>query len=195
MPHELGTRLRGSITGVQDLRDRCVIDKHTGCWHLRSANGRPWVKGKRMNVWVHGAAKTKPARRAMWAFSTGAEAPADRIVYLACKSHDCIQPSHLLCGTKADEAAANAARGAFRVPSKINAGRAAGMRRRKISAELRVWAVESRQSGVEVAHALGVTQSRVNCIRAEARKRAMNGAVSVFAMGEAVNHPQSRWAA
>lgn len=195
MPHELGTRLNGSLASVDDMRQRCVIDKKTGCWHLRSANGKPWRKGQRVNVWMHTTGKTTPARRAMWAFSTGAEPPADRIVYLACASHDCVRPEHLRCGTKADECAANAARGAFRVPSKVQAARATGISRRTITAELRVWAMESRQSGVAVAHALGCSQGRVNAIRAEARKRLMSAAPSVFAFGAAMNHMHSRCAA
>lgn len=195
MPHEIGARLQGSLDSVNDMRQRCVIDKRTGCWHLRSANGKPWRKGQRLNVWMPAAGKTTPARRAMWAFSTGAEAPADRIVYLVCDAHDCIKPTHLRCGTKADEVAANAARGAYRVPSKVNAARRVGLSRRTITAEMRVWAMESGQSGVAVAHALGCSQGRVNAIRAEARKRLMSAAPSILAMGAAMNQPHSRCAA
>lgn len=54
----------------------------------------------------------------------------------------------------------------------------------KLTPQLKQWLLESPQTGVEAAHALGITQGRANGIRAKERARVAALPVSsVFALG------------
>jgi predicted XRE-type DNA-binding protein len=177
------------------MRLRCVCDDDSGCWHLRSARGRPLV-GRRQIVWVHGRGTMTPMR-AMWLFATGEEAPQDKVVARKCDSRDCVNPEHLQVIKRQALVRRQHKQGIFNTPQHREAARRTAIARRVITEELRRWIVESSQSGVAVAHALGVTQSRVNAIRQHMRQRLLQAAPSVFAFGAAmvVNDGRARAAA
>lgn len=190
MPHEIGTRL-GGLASAEDMRLRCHCDPATGCWHFRLASGKSYAKGQRQMVWLFGGRTTTPTR-AMWEFSTGRPIPPGLIVYRRCDSHDCVNPGHLRCGPKVDEVRMNVKRGTFNTPAKQASARAAGMWRSKLTPELRVWIMESSQTGVEVARVLGMSQGRINCIRQKLRASLPTAAPSVFALGAAMNSTPMR---
>lgn len=179
MPHAPGTRL-GGICDLESLRMRCVIDVD-GCWHIRMADGRQMPR-HRQRVWLYGGTTTTPTRAA-WEFHTGKPVRAGRVVYRVCESWDCCNPAHLRCGEKRSEFAIHMARGTYRQACVRSRSYRNSQSQSKMTAELRMWAVESGQSGVVVAHALGMSQSRINAIRSEYRKRAVTAAPSVFAIG------------
>lgn len=189
----------GGIQTLDDLRGRCVITAGSDCWHLRSAYGRPLVprSGCGHVVWVHGMGAMS-ATRVAWMLHLAARDGTDnetarsrigkRVVYRQCGTHDCCNPAHLRCGNRAHVILAAMRDGRLDMGKVAHAARKTGVKRAVITPELRQWAIQSTQSGVAVAHALGVSQSRVNGIRAAARERAGTAAPSVFALGEAANY-------
>jgi len=180
MAHDHGAYL-GGVRDVESMRQRCVCDEHTGCWHMRSARGRNLV-GKRQIVWVHGVG-AMTVTRAMWLFAHGEAPPANRVVARKCESQDCVRPEHLALMPRKALVRVQVKRGSFDTPKARESRRRAGERRRVVTAELRVWLIESTQSGVQAAHGLGITQARANLIRQEARQRLPSAACSVFAYG------------
>lgn len=190
MPHQIGTNI-GGLASLDAMRERCVCDAE-GCWHFRLADGKPMARGKRQSIWLYGGRFSTPARAA-WEFHTGKPVPASRVVYRSCESYDCINPQHLRCGTKADEIRMHKKRGTYKERRGDSAKNSASLA--KLTAELRLWLLESTQSGVAVAHALGISQGRANAIRAQWRKRAPLAAPSVFSMGLAMNDGHRRKAA
>lgn len=190
MTHTHGTRLH-SVASVEDLRQRCVIDAAGGCWHFRTSSGRAPTPGKPQKLWLYGGTITTPTR-AMWAFHTGAEVPSKKVVYRTCFSLDCINPAHLKCGLRRHAARLQCSRHE-RTPAQQAALRATSDRRTVVTRELLTWVLESTQTGAEAAHALGISQSRVNILRRRERDRLPQTAASIFTWGAALGtHHQMR---
>jgi hypothetical protein len=164
MSHQHGTYL-GAVRDLESLRGRCVVEGD--CWHFKSSRGRPMEPGKRHPVWVHGVG-LMTVTRAAWTLRTGQKIPRGRVVSRTCDSYDCANPYHMRCWKKADE-------GEFyrRTGRGLSVRKTIANRRQKgnskLSQEVRRWVIESPQSGVDIAHAVGVSQSRANGIRARAR--------------------------
>ena len=179
MSHPEGTYL-GAVRCLETLRGRCVVDEDTGCWHLRTARGRPMPRDQRHVIWVAGIGHIT-ATRAAWLLSTGREPGPDQKVYRDCQSYDCVAPRHIKVGAHRAMVRAGMRRGSMATPAKRAAFLKAAKARQVITPELRGWLLESPQSGSEVAHALDVSQGRVNAIRAKARRFAAR--VSPFGLG------------
>ena len=182
MSHEHGAYL-GSIRTVEDLRQRCVMDKDSDCWHLRTARGRPMPSAHRHSIWIFGLGHFT-ATRGAWLLAHGSlpQQGKGRVVFRTCDSYDCVNPAHLQCGQRKTLIRHRISLGAFDTPARkaaLESFKASRPQPTVVTPELKVWLLESTQSGVDAAHALGVTQGRANCIRAEARKRP----ASVFGMG------------
>lgn len=162
--HEHGAYL-GGLRNIRTLRERCFIGDD-GCWHLRQANGRAMPRDKRHAVWVFGRG-VMTSTRAAWLFATGS-LPADgHIVFRTCESYDCVKPNHLQSGPKTAQGKMLAERGSLRGSmSRVQANRANGMRRRKLTLELAQWARESEQPATDIAHALGIAVSRAIDVKA-----------------------------
>lgn len=187
MPNE-GAYL-GSVRSFDCLRGRCVIDsaEDGGCWHLRTAYGRPIPAGKTPKVWVFQRG-SEPAIRAMWRYTHGdREIPPGVVVYRKCKTHDCVNPKHLAVGERGAYIRSIAKAGGYRSPAQLAGARKASAAQAKLTPQLRQWLLESPQNGCEAAHALGISQGRANTIRQQARKRLGTAAPSIFAMGAAMN--------
>jgi hypothetical protein len=182
MTHAHGTRLDG-IVSLHDLRDRCVVDDEEdgGCWHLRTASGKALPHGQRHSVWMHGLGHVTATRAAWLLKNPGRELRNGWVAFRTCSSYDCVR--HISAASRANWAKHLVASGKTKTPAKVASARAAAqlLPQRKLTPELRQWLLESEQSGCEVAHALGIAQSRANCIRAEHRKaQATRPAASVF---------------
>jgi hypothetical protein len=185
MTHKHGAHI-GGVRTAEDLRLRCYCDEEAGCWHFRMASGKKPTKNPQ--VWLYGG-KTMTVQRAMWELARG-PIKDGYVVSRACDSGDCINPKHLRCRTRAQTVADHKKRGKFKVPSKQRAARNTAAKRSALTPELRLWLLESPQTGVDAAHALGISQARANEIRAQTRKRHAKAAPSIFALGEAMNGPQ-----
>ena len=95
MSHEHGAYL-GGIRCIEDIRQRCVMDDETGCWHLRTARGRVFPKGdgRTQRIWVHGRGAVS-ATRAVWELAHGHQMQAGRRAMRTCDSYDCANPAHI----------------------------------------------------------------------------------------------------
>jgi hypothetical protein len=168
MSHAHGTKLAGSIACLESLRERCVICGD--CWHLRTANGRPLPDDKRHVIWVHGKG-LMTAARASWFFRAGRLPLRGHRVVRTCGSYDCVAPTHLRAMSHADYGALMKAQGRTNTARKTIANRVQGLRRSRVSVELRQWIAESTQTLKDMAHALDVAPSHVHQLRRKAQER------------------------
>lgn len=178
MSHPAGTNIGGIVT-IEDVRQRCVIDDHTGCWHCRQANGRVQPRGVRQVIWVHGRGRVS-LPRGIWELHRNRRMPRGWRAFRTCDSYDCANPEHIKGGNGEAFGKVLKAKGEFKAdPKRRDNARKAAESRRVVTAELLAWLLESPQSGSAAAHGLGITQSRANCLRAQARARPS----SVFQLG------------
>ncbi|QRF55324.1 hypothetical protein [Variovorax paradoxus] len=168
MSHEKGTRLDG-IASLEDLRQRCVVDEDAGCWHLRTARGRALPQDQRHVIWVHGIGHVT-ATRAAWLLAHPARQLRNGwVCYRSCDSYDCVAPQHIVSGTRKAWGMHMARSGKAVTTAKAQANRQGRRSTWKLTAELKRWLLESPQTGIDAAHALGITQGRANAIRAQER--------------------------
>ena len=159
---------RYGIRTLQHLRDRCVITSRGDCWTYRQQVYRARTQQWDPNIWLSDLQRTETLQRAAWLLA-GRPLMRGTVVWRICGNDHCCNPAHLRSGTRADMGAWLAAAGRLRgLPER----RAINRRNRLasggvvLSAELADWIRDSRQTGVQVAHALGVTVqciSRVRC--------------------------------
>jgi hypothetical protein len=169
MPHAPGTVLDGTLACLETLRMRCVCDDVDGCWHLRTARGRPLPDDSRHVVWVAREGHMT-ATRAAWLFAKGKHAPKDWLIVRRCDSYDCVNPKHLRAVTRPKHGALLRKRGRTKTTAKTIAAKLNGLKRSRLTPELRRWMVESEQPSHAVAHALGVVTSHVINLRRRARE-------------------------
>jgi len=189
MSHVKGTRLDGIAT-LDDLRQRCVIDEESECWHLRTARGRVLPATTRHVIWVFGLGHTT-ATRAAWLLShPGRELRSGWVCYRTCDSFDCVAPAHVKAGSRQTWGAHMARSGKAVTAAKTQANREGQRSTWKLTPEQKQWLLESPQTGIDVAHALGITQGRANAIRAkELSTAAARPATSVFDLARAISKP------
>lgn len=101
MVAKLGDYL-GSVRDLTTLRERCVVDEH-GCWHLRTARGRPMPRDKRHQIHVYGHASRMSATRAAWQFAGNPAPGPGEVVARTCASYDCVNPDHLTVRTRPEQ--------------------------------------------------------------------------------------------
>lgn len=122
-----------------------------------------------MGVWLFGG-RTTTATRAAWELAHGFVPPDDLVVCRTCDSHDCVNPAHLKLMSRTKAVKLQFERGRFDPAKLVLNAKRASRKQAKLTDELRTWLYESPQNGVEVAHALGISQGRANGLRAQARK-------------------------
>lgn len=195
MSHQKGAYL-GGVRDVESLRLRCWCDPDTKCWHFRTAHGKSIPHdGVRQVVWVHDRGVIT-VTRAAWEFSNRQTLPLGMVAFRICKSHDCANPRHIRAGTRAEHGLFVKASGALKGQAKrIIACRANGLKRSKLTAELRQWAIQSRQTGTEIAHGLDCSESLVYNTRRRARTRLVMQSASIFDLGRAIGETFDKWAA
>lgn len=181
MSHAHGTYL-GSVRDIEGIRARSVIDADSGCWHFRTANGRPMPRGRRHVVWVFGRGCIS-LLRAVWEFKTGRQMGQGQCAFRVCQSYDCANPAHVRWGTRADLGRAVSKRGVLKNdPERARRARLASAKQSKLTPELRLWAIESGQSSYRVAVALGVATETICKVRKRWRDRDLGAASNVFAV-------------
>jgi hypothetical protein len=168
MSHAHGTRLAGSIACLDSLRERCHVSGD--CWHLRTAHGKPVPNDARHVIWVHGQG-LMTAARASWFFRAGRLPLKGHRVLRTCGSYDCVAPDHLKAVSQANYGALMRAQGRTNTARKTIANRVHGLRRSRITVELRQWIAESTQTLKDMAHALGISPSHVHQLRRKAQER------------------------
>lgn len=182
MSHAKGTRLDG-IASLEDLRGRCVIDEDTGCWHLRTARGKPLPTGKVQRVWAHGIGHTTATRLSWMLTHPGQQMRKGYVAFRRCCSYDCVAPEHISAASPQMWGKHMAATGKATTKAKTIAARiqVRNLPQNKLTPETRAWLLESTQSGCDAAHGLGISQGRANIIRAEHRKAVVSRpAASIF---------------
>lgn len=179
MSHKVGANL-GGVTDIEGIRMRCVCDAHTGCWHFRSARGKPMARNKRHMVWLFERGSIS-VPRAVWELSRRRKMPKGWRAFRTCDSYDCANPEHVKAGDAAAYGRALAARGVLH--GNADNARKAGMVTAKLTSELKQWIVESSQTAKDQAHALQVSESLVHRVRGRWHARMLRVAPSVFDFG------------
>ncbi len=181
MSHKEGAYL-GGIATLEHLRERCIIDPDTGCWHCK-ANKKGGIPRVVVRL-VGGGYRKMQARRAALYLRDGKELPPKHIAWgkRTCPSIDCANPDHAKSGPKKQWGADLAKSGRMKnLPKKIAAARATGKLRRKLTEEQIAEQRATDEKPRDAARRLGVSEVTIREIRM--MKRAppsiMNGA-SVF---------------
>lgn len=116
-------RIGPGIYCLEDLRQRCVIDRDSGCWRWglsmnRAGNGAvvPRVSIP-AGVLRESRVASMAGGKAAWLLS-GKRLRNGRVVWRTCGCRECVNPEHLRTGTKADEGAWIAKSGALKGTAK-----------------------------------------------------------------------------
>lgn len=185
MAHQIGADLGGART-LTALKGRCFVSSETGCWHLRTGDGKPLARGiPTYSVWSPVHRRKVAATKLAWLLANpGQELPPGHVAFRTCDSHDCVNPKHLQVGTRSELGQHLAETGKATTEAKARAARVTARSRSVLSDELLAWLLESRQSHVEAAHGLGITPSRAQQLRAPTqRQREKRVSPSVFNLG------------
>jgi hypothetical protein len=184
MTHKVGTDL-GGIRNVERLRERCVVDPETGCWHwklAKTALGRPAVN---LIHPVTGRRRKLPGTRAAWILANGRDVPEGRIVRLRCRSMDCCNPEHVKCTTRKEWGQHMAKIGAnkpdpVRHLTLVRRGLQFAKLNMEIAREIRASPLPAREEALR----RGVCQSTITAVRRNERwKERAPVIASVFDLG------------
>lgn len=172
------------VMDLEVLRQRCWIDRSTGCWNWRGAGKRAYPV-----VWIPsegGGGKTGSARIAAWLAAGHCAAAHGKRYVPTCRNTACINPKHTATRTWAEFMAEQAARGMCHTIDNNRARAANAKKRRKVSdAAARVLATSSEPINA-LAERFGVYPSTVSKYRAGVlRRREVMPQASVFAWGGA----------
>lgn len=161
--------IRYGIRTLEDLRARSVIDAETGCWtyqvRQRPARREDWG----VNIWLSDLQRCDTLQRAAWLLAGRPMGKArDWAVWRTCNNLLCCNPAHLKAGTREQMGAWMERRGTLRGDPRrraINRRITLESGRCVLTQELADWIRESGQSGLAVAHALGVSRTAVSRVR------------------------------
>jgi hypothetical protein len=176
-----GTDL-GGINSLERLRERCVLDTATGCWHYRGAART--VAGQ-CECWIimpDGQRRRFTGRRAALVLS-GVKIPAGQRAYqsVCCPSADCCAPAHSSVGTMRDATAAASLRGCYETPGRIARLNVFSQAAAKLSEQDRIAIATSSRPQDEDVQRYGITRGYVNKLRRGEFGRKPERAASVFA--------------
>lgn len=96
-----------AVRSLLDMRDRCVVDEETDCWHWRGALAAAKARGARLTGRVYIApgvlgnerATIMSCQKATWLFAGNALKPGHLVWRHTCNTNDCISPHHGKSGT------------------------------------------------------------------------------------------------
>lgn len=98
-PGQPSKRQAGGVRTLADIKDRCVVDDITGCWHWRSArdsNGVP-------NMQLPALGRVVSLGVAIGTLTTG-QPPARGVVWhCTCETRQCANPAHRRAGTRSSQ--------------------------------------------------------------------------------------------
>lgn len=91
------------ITTVADLKGRCIVDDFTDCWHWQGATSTDRSGRKCQRVWVFDSLsdrfRTMSGPMAVLEIE-GTRTPETEMGWRVCRCEDCMNPAHVLGGTK-----------------------------------------------------------------------------------------------
>lgn len=158
------------VPTLDALRQRCVIDPHTGCWHCRIGmrKGFPTLK-----VYIDGRPSVMRARRAALLLMGRSIKPAhDVLAVAACVADDCVNPKHARIVTRSRR---NRESGRKVTPAVLEAA----MRRRKLP-DAEVLRLRAGLESIEATTArFGLSRNYVERV-VNGKERRTIGAGSVF---------------
>ncbi len=98
------TRKSIGINTFDDLKDRCVIDEVTGCWHYKGAFTRKSATGTvTATCWYPPIQRSISVAKAIGLMH--AKAPGKgKLWYRCCRTWDCANPAHHKIGTRSEMA-------------------------------------------------------------------------------------------
>jgi hypothetical protein len=99
----MSTKQFSGITTVEDLRERCVVDDLTGCWHWRGAAGTDRRGRPTQRLWVYDSVRGR--FRTMSGPMAVVELKGERTTeteqgWRTCTTADCMCPQHIMGGTR-----------------------------------------------------------------------------------------------
>lgn len=165
MSHKHGTYL-GSVRTIDDVRDRCVIDQETQCWHLRMRlTGKPAPQGRTPRLYLYGIGGVS-ATRAVWELVHGKPMPNGRRAVHKCQSHDCCNPEHIRAMIHSDAQRYIVGKWCDMSPARKASLRKLQLQRRRLSLEQLAEIRHSAESSASIARKFGVSTTTIWAVRA-----------------------------
>lgn len=167
---------------LDDIKQRCHIDEDTGCWHWRGAI----ANGKFPRVYSQNLAKAgspmeaQTGCRAVWQLNTGKAIPKGHRVYKTCPCPDCLNPKHMACGPTAEWGRHMSKIGSNKTMAHRIGARKRGRAMSVLTDEVYAEIMESKETGVQLAKRLGVSEQTVSKAR-KGRRRSFQPLGSPFA--------------
>jgi len=118
------------ITTVEDLKARCLVDDFTGCWHWRGATSLDKHGRKLQRLWIYdsvqGRFRTFSGPLAVLELEGTRTAETEMGWRAGCNCDDCMNPAHIMGGTRKEWGRWVRHHGAWRgLPTKVAAQRRA----------------------------------------------------------------------
>lgn len=168
----------GGLRTIEDLRDRCMVDEDSGCWHWRGCihQGRPLVWFR-----LNGKKYRTRGRRAAVLLSGRTIKPGHETYATDnCWSDDCVNPAHCRTGSREKMFAWMVATGRSRSIVKIAKATMRCLARRKLTMAQAEAVRTSDEPARDLARRYGMNVTNIYKIRRGASyKPALRGA-SVF---------------
>lgn len=174
-------RFAGANPVLDRIRDRCVIDSETHCWKWSGAMSR-CGRGKVGIPTIWHNERTVSALRVVYE-AAGRRLGSGSIVWRTCNCAECVNPDHLLAGTRATWGAWRARNGfAAMTPDQraANTARARSKSTVVLSPERASYIRSSESTGRALAAELGVSASTVSRVRRGEAWQEHSQAASVF---------------
>jgi hypothetical protein len=157
------------IASAVDLQGRCIVDDFTECWHWQGAM-RSDKRGLLLPaMWVFDSQKGK------YRTMTGPLAVLEivgrrglgvRTAWRTCGCGDCVNPQHILGGTKADWGRWIRTTGAWKnVPARVVANRRSARARSETGREIVAAVCSSPLNGRQAAAEFGISPQQVSKYR------------------------------
>ena len=149
---------------LEQIKGRCRIDSETGCWLWSGAMSTDAGGGRVPIVWHEG--RTSSALRVVYALS-GKTVRGGEIVWRKCRHDHCLNPAHLLSGTRQQWGAWRKANGFSAMRPDDWAANMIAKRKGKAieDAETAAMIRESPETGAALARKLGVSKQAVSRVR------------------------------
>lgn len=183
MSHKHGTDL-GGIRTLQDLKDRCIVDEVTECWHWTMS---VFAGSPRIHMWTPDTGKRISARgrRAALYLQRGQDLPPKNVAFArtCCTNPLCVNPDHARSGTKVQWGAYLSKSGRIKgLPSKCAASRRGWDKRGRTLTPEMVAQIRGRgdESTRSVAERLGISQYAVWSVDNNLTHRPVMRGASVF---------------
>lgn len=148
---------------LDQIKGRCRIDEETGCWLWSGAMSTDAGGGRVPIVWHEGRASS--ALRVVYALS-GRTVRKGEIVWRACRHDHCLNPAHLLSGTRKQWGAWRKANGFAAIrPEAWAASMLAKRKDGELDSDTVSMIRSSPETGAELARRLNVSKTAISRVR------------------------------